>query len=129
MKKGSAGGEGTDHKRAYILRKLCSGVDEYEAAPTMDVTPDRYALMHRLESMGYEAVIQGPLLTVLMEDIGVVANVHLSGRMTLKSNLKEEAEKACGIIFALMVDKKGGRTEAGEADSEPWSGDANGSRS
>lgn len=91
--------EGNERK-PYIIRKLCSGIEEYEAAPIERMALNLTSFGSRLEASGYDVVVHGPQLTILMDDIGVVAHIHPNGAMRLESCLREDIEKACDFIFA-----------------------------
>lgn len=101
-----AGGDKKGKRQAYTLRKLCSNIEEYEALPRERISIDFDILVRRLEEAGFmDVVIQAPQLTILMEEIGVVARVYSNGALHLQASLREDCETACDIIFAIAMDE------------------------
>jgi len=91
-------------KRAYIVRKLCSSIEEYEAAPRERMVLDLGLLAEKLKEAGFEeVVVQGPHLTILVDDIGVVAQVYQSGTILLQAALRDDVERACDLIYAVAL--------------------------
>jgi hypothetical protein len=65
-------------------------------------------LAKRLEEPGIEdVVVQGSQITVLMKDIGLVARVYSSGIVHRQAGLWEDCERACDIIFIMVLAKNG----------------------
>ena len=101
-------GDKNDKRRPYTLRKLCSNIEEYEALPRERINIDFDLLARRLEEAGFmDVVVQGPQLTILMEEIGVVARAYSDGTLHLQASLREDCERACDMIFAIAMAENG----------------------
>ena len=97
-------GEGSKCRRPFVIRKLCSAVEEYEAhtRKRVSINLERLADKLAVSSLG-EAVVQGPQLTVIMEELDVVVRVYSNGNIHLQANLRADGERACEIIYALAL--------------------------
>ncbi|MFA5311875.1 MAG: hypothetical protein WC375_00995 [Methanomassiliicoccales archaeon] len=94
--------EGAEHRK-YVIRKLCSGIEEYEASTRERLDIDLSSLEKDLISFGLTDVfINGLQLTVLLEDLETTAKIYPSGVIHLLANNKEECEKACEIIYSVI---------------------------
>jgi aromatic ring-opening dioxygenase LigB subunit len=61
-------------------------------------------LAEKLKEAGFEeVVVQGPHLTILVDDIGVVAQVYQSGTIHLQATLRDDVEIACDLIYAVAL--------------------------
>lgn len=96
-------GEGGKHL-SYVIRKLCSRIEEYEASPRERMDIDLLSLEKDLISFGLTDVfVKGPQLTVLLEDLETTAKIYPSGIIHLQANNKNECEKACEILYPIIL--------------------------
>jgi hypothetical protein len=103
MEQPNENGKGAMH-RSYVVRKLCSNIEEYEASPCERMNIDLSCLENELTSTGLTDVfVKGPQLTVLMEDIDTTAKIYPSGVIHLQANNKLDCEKACEIIYPILL--------------------------
>lgn len=104
-------GEGPKHL-GYVIRKLCSGVEEYEASSRERMDIDLSSLEKDLIFFGLTDVyVNGPQLTVLLEEIETTAKIYPSGVIHLLANNKDECEKACEIIYPIILKNIGSRVD------------------
>ncbi|MEM2944560.1 MAG: hypothetical protein QW087_07470 [Methanomassiliicoccales archaeon] len=84
----------------FVLRKLCSGIEEYEATPHEPMKIDLAALESRIKERGIGETSLSPVfLLLLMEKNGAVCHIYSNGKILIKANLREEALEACELIY------------------------------
>jgi hypothetical protein len=72
------------------------------------MTIDLCFLAEKLREAGIEdVVIQAPHLIVLLEDIGVVAQIYQSGTIHLQATLRDDVERTCDLIYAVALAENG----------------------
>ncbi|MBC7108627.1 MAG: hypothetical protein H5T41_07565 [Methanomassiliicoccales archaeon] len=87
----------------FVMRKLCSGIEEFEATPKEKLEVDLEVLESRLKNIGVKEITNlGCLLLVLFEDTGTVCHVYSNGKILIKANMRNDAEKACKLIYELI---------------------------
>lgn len=87
----------------FVMRKLCSGIEEFEATPKKKLEIDLEVLESKLKNMGVQEITRLEcLLLVLFEDTGTVCHVYSNGKILIKANMRNDAEKACKLIYELI---------------------------
>lgn len=102
MNQPTANGKGPKHK-SYSIRKLCSGIEEYEASPPKRLEIDFAKMEKQLNFMGLKEVFVNSLyMTVILEELDVTAKIYPSGMIHLMANEREDCEIACDMLFSIM---------------------------
>jgi hypothetical protein len=85
----------------FWIRKLCSGIEEYEAMTDgpLDLDSLKVALS---KHSGIEASPCPPVLNILFEDEGVVVRIHPSGKAFIQASMKKDVEKVCSILARVI---------------------------
>ena len=81
----------------FRLRKLCSSIEDYEANGCGPLDLDMFD-RHLSCLPGVEVSRQGPVLTALFEDEGVVVRLFSSGKALIQASLRGDAEHVCSIL-------------------------------
>jgi len=87
----------------FVMRKLCSGIEEFEATPKERLDINLENLESKLKNVGVQEITRlGCFLLVLFEDTGTVCHIYPNGKILIKANMKDDAEKVCKLIYELV---------------------------